>query len=103
MDFRAVFLPYCLTLQPDGRYAVVNRRYKPLGFNTLDWVNYADQPILATIKGLSPAMAARLSWEGSEDLKQIYLYNDGRVPTQSAEAMDEYTNRLALLAKLPVE
>lgn len=39
-DFRASYLPYCLIRQADGRYAVVNRRYKPLGYITSDWVDY---------------------------------------------------------------
>jgi hypothetical protein len=31
-DFRAMFFPYCLQKQKDGRYVVLNREYKPVGF-----------------------------------------------------------------------
>ena len=33
-DFRSVFMPYCLRKQKDGRYVVLNREYKPVGFFT---------------------------------------------------------------------
>lgn len=101
-DFRAAYLPYCLIRQADGRYAVVNRRYKPLGYLTSEWVNYQDKPILAHLSGLDPATIRKLSWSGSEDAERIYLYNDGCIPTENAAHMRSYLDRLAILAKLKV-
>ena len=101
-DFRSVFLPYCLQRQPDGRYAVLNREYKPCGFLTREHVEYAKYPILVRFKRLTPAMARRISCRGSEDLDAIHLYHDGCIPTRSATNMAEYQARLALLAPLKV-
>lgn len=101
-EFRALYLPFCLQRQPDGRYAVLNRRYKPLGFNTLDNVDYADYPICMHLPGLTPAKAARISWCASESLERIFLYNDSCIPTTSRAAMDAYLERLRRLAKLKV-
>ncbi|MCU7904466.1 MAG: hypothetical protein KZQ76_01190 [Candidatus Thiodiazotropha sp. (ex Epidulcina cf. delphinae)] len=103
MDFRYLFFPYCLLEQQDGSYAVVNRRYKPLGFTTQDWVNYEDHPILITTEGLGPKTIKKLSYKGSTDSSAIYLYGSGHVPTSSKKNMDAYQKRLALLAKLKIK
>ncbi|GHT87533.1 hypothetical protein AGMMS49543_23840 [Betaproteobacteria bacterium] len=101
-DFRSVFLPYCLKKQSDGRYAVLNREYKPVGFFTGSHVTYEDHPVLVQIKGLTKAKATKLSWSGSEDTDEIFLYNDGCVPTHSKENMRAYLAKLEILAGLSV-
>ena len=101
-DFRSVFLPYCIRKQPDGRYAVLNREYKPVGFFTDDFINYEEHPVLVTIKGLTKARAAKISYSGSDNVDEIFLYNDGCVPTSSASNMRAYMARLEILAKLAV-
>ena len=37
-DFRAVYFPYCIEKQADGTWVVLNRQYKPVGFNTSDFI-----------------------------------------------------------------
>ena len=101
-DFRSIFLPYCIVKQPDGRYAVLNREYKPVGFNTDDLVQYEDFPVLVKFKSFTKAKATKISYAGSDDLDRVYLYNDGCVPTQSKENMQAYLARIELLAKLAV-
>jgi len=102
-DLRQLLFPYCLQRRDAGQYVVLNRRYKPVGFTTGDWVTYEDYPVLLKLKGLGPATAAKLSWDGSSDLDRIYLYNDGCIPTDSAAHWTDYAARLKLLAKLHVE
>ena len=101
-DFRAVFLPYCLEKQADGRYAVLNREYKPVGFFTREWIDYAKHPVLVKLKGLTSARAGRLSHNGSADIDRIFLYNDGSNPVRSAANMRAYLARIEILAKLAV-
>ena len=101
-DIRSVFLPYCVKRQEDGRYAVLNREYKPVGFWTRTHVTYEDHPVLVQIKGLTAARAARISYKGDTNIEVIYLYNDGCVPTESAANMTAYLARLAVLAKLEI-
>jgi hypothetical protein len=102
-NFRTVFLPYCLKRQKDGRYVVVNRNSKPLGFLTTEHVDYEKLPLLGRIQKLTPLKAASLSADSSRDLDNIYLYNDSCIPTKSQEHMDAYCARLAKLAKLKVD
>ena len=102
-DFRSVFMPYCLRKQGDGRYVVLNREYKPVGFFTNEYVKYEEHPVAVRLKGIGPATAAKLSWKGSEDIDNIFLYNDGCIPTASAENMKQYLTKLQLLAKLRIE
>ena len=102
-DVRMVHLPYCLDRLPDGRYVILNREYKPLGFKTRDRVDYGAYPIAVKLKDLTEAKAAKLSHEGSENLDRIYLYNDATVPTRSAVHMRSYLERLQVLMSLKIE
>lgn len=44
-DFRSVYLPYCLKRQEDGSDVVLNREYKPVGFNTREHIPYEEHPV----------------------------------------------------------
>lgn len=103
-SFRRVFFPYCLMKQPDGRYAVLNRHYKPVGMvvPSDQHVDYAAHPCLVKVKGLTPLRARKLSARSEDSLDRIYLYNDGCVPTDSQQDWDAYSARLQLLAKLTI-
>ena len=103
-DFRWVFLPYCIVKQPDGRYAFLNRDYKPVGMALPHHpeIKYEDHPVLVKVKGLTPLKARKLSWNGNGTVNEIYLYNDGSVPTQSTKNMSVYLEKLAILAKLKI-
>ena len=100
-DFRSIYMPYCIQQISDGRHVVLNRKYKPLGVTSNAWVEYQNYAV--KFKGLTAKKAAKLSWEGSEDLARIFLYNDGCVPTENAEKMKAYQARLAILGKLQFE
>lgn len=99
-DFRSVFMPYCLDQQEDGRYAILNREYKPVGFFTRDHVRYEDHPVLVTLKDLGPKKIEKLSCHADPNPKRIYLYNDGCVPTHDKKHMKSYMEKLAILASL---
>lgn len=100
-DFRAVFLPYCLSRQKDGRYAVLNREYKPVGFFTRDWVTYEKHPVLVKLK-ITKALANKVSVTGKDGVDNVFLYNDATNPLRGKANMDAYLAKLALLAKLRV-
>ena len=99
-DFRAIFLPYVLEKQKDGSYVAKNREYKPLGNCVSKWEKEQNFPEGTKLKGLSPKIAKKISWEGKEDLDLIFLYNDGCVPSLSKIHMDSYLKRLAILCNL---
>ncbi len=99
-DFRAIYLPYYLKKQEDGKYIVLNREYKPLGFNSYEQFNYSDYPISTNLKGITEKKAIELSWNNSPDKENIFLYNDGLNPINSKSNMTKYLKKLELLAKL---
>ena len=99
---RWIFLPYCLKRLEDGRYIILNRRYKPLGVSSNEWVAYETHPSTANIE-ITPAIARKLSWKGSDDIDVIHLYSDGCIPTVSAEHLRSYSERLSVLMQLGVE
>ena len=78
-NFRQIHLPYCLERQKNGEYVVLNRQYKPVGFYTYNFINYDEFPISVPFK-ITKATAKKLSFDGSDDLQTIYLYNDGCLP-----------------------
>jgi hypothetical protein len=104
-DFVRYFLPYCLDLRPDGSWLVLNRANMPLGRTAHDKVAYAIHPARIKIKGLTLAVARKLS--GSAIIEKsvperIYLYDDRSAPTRGAGAMWLYFRKLMLLASLEV-
>lgn len=101
-DFREVFLPYCLDKQPDGRYVVLNREYKPIGFKTKEHIEYENYPVCIELKGIDSAIAAKISYKGDSNTDRIYLYDDACIPTESDEHMKNYLERIKILAKLKV-
>ncbi len=98
-DFRAIALPYCLKRLEDGSYIVLNRKYKPIGFDTKEFLTYEDYPIKHKIRGINKKTAASLSWKNSPNTEMIFLYNDGCVPTHSKDSMVKYLEKLESLAK----
>lgn len=99
-ELRITHFPYCLKRQEDGSHVVLNRNYKPIGFMTGEWITYADYPVGAKIKGIGPKTAAELDYKGRESTDEIFLYNDGCVPTAGKEHMQAYLARLAKLMTL---
>lgn len=97
--YRRIHQSYCLKRLANGRYIALNRDYKPLGLETQEFVRYEDFP-LDSLPGLTSEIAAALSARGSDDVDNIYLYNDGCVPTRSAANMRAYEKKLALLDQL---
>lgn len=102
-DFRAVYFPYCIEKQSDGSWVVLNRQYKPVGFNTGEFIEYEKFPVSAVLKGIGPTKLNKLSYTGVAEGDRVYLYNDGCVPTRSAADMRSYLEKLKLLAGLRLE
>lgn len=105
-NVRAVYFPYCLERQEDGSWVILNRNYKPVGFNTDDHIEYENYPV-AMKQRISEATLRKLSFRGGADevdaaIKRgrVYLYNDGTVPTHDAASMQAYLKRVEILLKL---
>ena len=101
-DIRSIHFPYCPKRQRDGKYVVLNREHKPLGFKTSDHINYDDYPIAVELEEMTANLATRLSCKGSADLADIFLYDDGCIPTSNRANMQQYLARLEILATLKV-
>lgn len=100
---RWTHFPYCLDRQSDGSYAVLNRRYKPIGMTTGEHVDYMTAPGRVRFKRMGPATARALSFEGSENLDRIYLYDDGSTPDRGPRELAAYLERLGRLMALQIE
>jgi hypothetical protein len=102
--FFRTHLLYTLQCQENGSYIALNRDYKPIGFRTKKHLIYSDYPIeIHFAKKLSLITVKVLSFNNSDNTKEIFLYNDGCVPTQSDYNMQEYLIRLRRLASLQLK
>lgn len=99
---RLTHFPYCLLLQADGGYVITNRRYKPVGMTTTDWVDYEAVSASIHFVGMTASRAAQLDCEGRSNLERIYLYNDGCIPTVSGPHWESYSKKLRVLAGMQV-
>lgn len=62
---RNYFFPYGMRKQTDGTWVLFNRRYKPVGMRTLDYVNYDDYPVSFKLAREDKRMLAKLSHTGA--------------------------------------
>lgn len=102
-ELRHTHFIYCLQKQPNGSYVFLNRNYKPIGFIDSGFVDYGQYPIGVHLAGLTPAKAAEISYAADTSTANIFLYNDGCTPTSSADNMQAYLQRLAVLAALKID
>lgn len=98
-ELRRTHFIYNVHQLDNGNYVFLNRDYKPIGFDTSKHLIYEDYPIGMKLRIL-PIMAAKISCRGEKNTKDIWLYNDGSIPTKSAKNMKAYLTRLAFLMKL---
>jgi hypothetical protein len=95
-------LPYCIQLLDNSKdeYVILNRDYKPIGFNTKKDVNYEDYPISYKL-ALTPLIASQLSWDKNTSISEpIYLYNDGTNPFTTLKNMKPYLEKLEILSRI---
>lgn len=99
-DFRDIYLPYCLKKLENGKYVVLNREYKPLGFNSKEIFDYSNFPISSNLEGITKKKAITISWNNLPDNDNIFLYNDETNPLKNKKHMDDYLKRLELLSHI---
>ena len=105
-DIRRVSFPYLLSKTEDG-WVLVNRLYKPIGFDTSNHEIYENYPIAIKTQHLTFEKACELSWRDDKkiikdyfDNGSIYLYNDGTFPTRSKQHMENYLKKLEAIMLL---
>ncbi len=100
-NFRTICFPYCLKKLENGKYVVLNREYKPIGFCTREHLEYEKYPIGLDLK-ITPKQAQLLSWNNSPNVEIIYLYDDETVPHRSKQNWDSYCEKLERLSEYKI-
>ena len=98
---RRTHFPYCLKKQDNGKYIILNRLYKPLGFCTKDYIVYEEYPIEFETIRLTKSQIEKLTKNAVDEF--IFLYDDNCVPTHSVAKMNEYLEKLRVLAQVKVK
>lgn len=97
-----VMLPYCLKREPGSPgYVLLNRDYKPIGFNTSEWIQYEEYPIIHRMR-ITPQIAAKLSWNNEGGTESIKLYSRLTSKKDIAEYLERLQYLSGLLAKTDV-
>lgn len=100
-ELRRTHFPYCFKQQDNGKYIILNRLYKPLGFCTHDHVVYEDYPIEFKTIRLTKSQIQKLTKNTVDEF--IFLYDDTCVPTHIKSKMDVYLEKLRILSQVKVE
>lgn len=107
MDMMRTHFPYALKRLEDGSVVVLNREYKPLGFepNKCGWVKYESLPITFKTKNGWARLAAQLGYELQPDTADlIFLYNGRTTPFGAGRLIrknwDAYNQKLEKLASI---
>lgn len=104
--FRQAFMPYCIRVLGDGWFILLNRKYKPIGITSSEWIEYEQHPSRVRLKGLTDARARTLglnlvTHEGGSE-KTYYFYDDGTAPDRSKANWERYQDILKKLMKYEV-
>lgn len=102
-ELRRSHFPYLIEEVEPGWHVVLNREHKPLGMIPQPGKSADYHEHMVKFRGLGPAKAMRLSFNGSDSTKNIVLYNDGCIPTHGTEHEKAYFERLSILYKLKVD
>lgn len=94
------FLPYCLKQLEGDRYIVLNRDYKPLGYNRREAVVEAQASAVVVLKNLTDRRVLALSHKQAPRRDLIHLYDDTCNPAASAAKFTAYAKRLAVFREL---
>jgi len=97
-----VCMPYVLNKEGNG-WVLLNREYKPLGFDPRKFVKYEEFPVVLPIK-ITPAKLRKISEDGLGDANGgfIYLYGKTR-PFDCQKAMADYLKRLDILWRVEAD
>jgi hypothetical protein len=102
VDVRHFMFPYGMVKDPDGSWTLINRRYKPLGVISRNWVDWDDPRHKFKLAGLKTATLAKLDYRGEGLADEIYFYDDGCIPTTTAKNMESYLAKLKILMGLKI-
>ena len=86
-------LPYKVLEVRRSEFVLLNRKYKPLGLNTSEWVDYESPSIIYKMR-LTDDDLEKLSFEGIIErteggMRSVYLYNDSCPPHENLDAYFE--------------
>lgn len=108
-DFFRINLPYGLKKNANNEWFAFNREYKPLGWNTTDFINEAQFPVYTIYKGLTDKMILKIFSETMVhrnehgEIYLIFFYNDGTNPQSNPKHWQNYFNIIKELSKLQVK
>ena len=103
---REIQMIYCIHSVGADEFIFLNRKYKPLGVSSSEWVAYGEHPTRCKIKGLTDAKAETMGLTvsrnagGKEPI--YYLYEEATSPDESKANWERYQKILRNIMGLVV-
>ena len=104
-NFLKINFPYGIELNELGKWVAFNREYKPLGWNTNEYVKYEDYPIATKFNGLTENFLIQLGnvkRDDNDKIVKVYLYDDATNPNKGGIYWDNYAEKLKMLSQIKV-
>jgi hypothetical protein len=108
-DFFRINMPYGIKINGDGEWFAFNREYKPLGWNTDDFIKEEVYPVYTKYKGVTDKKLVSLAY-GTEGvhfdengkINKILFYNDGINPQSYPKYWSLYFDKIKALSKFKI-
>lgn len=110
-DFFRINMPYGMESNEKGEWMFFNRDYKPIGFNTSDFIDYHKYPVFTKYKALTENKLISLSHQIDKKgiqkdekgkIYKVYFYNDSTNPMIYPKCWDAYLKKIKMLSKLKI-
>lgn len=96
-------IPYCIQRKQGNLYRVQDRNYQTIGLPWLTDPESDNSETCFKIKGLTPKLAVKMSWEGCSDTSLIYFHNGRFHEFKTKKFKREYAGRLDILRSLDIQ
>jgi hypothetical protein len=105
-DFFRINLPYGLKRNDKDEWFAFNREYKPLGWNTTDFINEFEYPVYTLYKGLTDKLIIKMfpdsHYHRNDNgiIDRIFFYDDSTNPQSNPKYWKDYFEIIKELSKL---
>jgi hypothetical protein len=88
-------LPYYAHILKANTYILIGRDHNPIGCLESRWLKWEHHPVVYTIEGLTPQLAAQMSCRRDPNIERIYFYNGECPPWRGKKYFDAHDKRVA--------
>jgi hypothetical protein len=102
MELFRISLPYCIVKLESGKWTFLNRKYKPVGINTNQNIDYSNKDYCFSFKRdpIKTITENSLKIEDKDTSIYYFLYDDHSIPYSSKKSTLAYFEKLERIMEL---